>query len=212
MENIKNLILDYGNVLFEIDFKRTQAALGALGIADADEFFSHKSHDTLFNDFETGAITSARFRDGIRKAANNTELTDAAIDAAWNSLLIGIADPRVHDLLFTLRKKYRLFLLSNNNEIHYDWIINYLNKTFDLKNYDNHFEKAYFSHHMGQRKPNVEIFNQVLAENKLEPTETLFIDDSPQHIAGAKKAGMQTLLMDLHPIQFEAFLRKHNIL
>lgn len=212
MENIKNLILDYGNVLFEIDFNRTQAAFRKLGIDDASGFFSHTNHDTLFNDFETGAITSAQFRDGIRKAANNFHLTDEAIDAAWNSLLIGIAAPEVHELLFTLRKKYRLFLLSNNNEIHYNWIIQYLKTTFNIENYDAHFEKAYFSHQMDMRKPNVEIFQKVLVDNSLHPKETLFIDDSPQHIAGAKAAGLHTLLMDAHPRNFEDFLKKHDVL
>ncbi|MFD2145728.1 HAD family hydrolase [Mucilaginibacter antarcticus] len=48
---------------------------------------------------------------------------------------------------------------------------------------------------MGKRKPDAEIFEQVLTENNLDPAETLFIDDSPQHLATAKKLGLQTYLM-----------------
>ncbi|RZK52475.1 MAG: HAD family phosphatase, partial [Pedobacter sp.] len=102
--------------------------------------------------------------------------------------------------------------LSNNNEIHYKWIINYIKKEFGIENYDSFFEKAYFSQIMKLRKPNVNIFEQVIKENNLNPAETLFIDDSPQHIAGAKQAGLHTLLMDVHPEKLEDFLKQHQII
>ncbi len=211
MEKIKNIIFDYGNVIFEINFKRTQAALLQLGITDAEHFFGHKKHNPLFDDFEVGGISPAQFRVGIRAAAHNQDLTDTAIDEAWNSLLIGVSAQN-HDVLLAVKEKYRTFLLSNNNEIHYDWIIGYLQKEFGLTNYDQHFEKAYFSQQMRLRKPNTNIFEQVIKENGLNPTETLFIDDSPQHIEGAKKAGLHTLLMDVHPEKLADFLKQHEIL
>ncbi|MFI5453520.1 HAD family hydrolase [Pedobacter sp. UC225_61] len=211
MEKIKNIIFDYGNVIFEINFKRTQAALLQLGITNVEEFFAHKNHNPLFDDFETAGISPAEFRAGIRAAANNPNLTDEQIDEAWNSLLIGISGNN-HEVLLEVKEKYRTFLLSNNNEIHYDWIINYIKKEFGIENYDQYFEKAYFSQHMRLRKPNVNIFEQVIKENNLNPNETLFIDDSPQHIEGAKKAGLHTLLMDVHPEKLRDFLRQHHIL
>jgi FMN phosphatase YigB (HAD superfamily) len=211
MEKIKNIIFDYGNVIFEINFKHTQAALLQLGITNVEEFFAHKNHNPLFDNFETAGISPAEFRAGIRTAANNPNLTDAQIDEAWNSLLIGVSGNN-HEVLLEVKEKYRTFLLSNNNEIHYDWIINYLKKEFGIDNYDNHFEKAYFSQHMRLRKPNVNIFDQVVKENNLNPSETLFIDDSPQHIEGAKKAGLHTLLMDVHPEKLRDFLHQHHIL
>jgi len=211
MENIKNIIFDYGNVIFEIDFKIAQASFKKLGINNIENFFAHKAHNQLFDDFETGAISPAQFREGIRKAANNPALTNEQIDEAWNSLLIGTIQEN-HDLLLKVKEKYRTFLLSNNNEIHYDWIINYLKTTFELNNYDEYFEKAYFSQHMKLRKPNANIFEQVLKENGLNPAETLFIDDSPQHIEGAKSVGLNTLLMTEKPAQLEGFLKANGIL
>ncbi|KQC00710.1 HAD family phosphatase [Pedobacter sp. Hv1] len=211
MEKVKNIIFDYGNVIFEINFKRTQAALIQLGITDAEHFFAHKNHNPLFDDFEIGGITPAEFRAGIRAAAANSALTDAQIDEAWNSLLIGVSAQN-HDVLLTVKEKYRTFLLSNNNEIHYNWIVNYLQKEFGLDNYNQHFEKAYFSQQMRLRKPNTNIFEQVIKENNLNPAETLFIDDSPQHIEGAKKAGLHALLMDVHPEKLADFLKQHGII
>ncbi|RZL38839.1 MAG: HAD family phosphatase [Pedobacter sp.] len=211
MEKFKNIIFDYGNVIFEINFKRTQNALFQLGIPNPEEFFAHKAHNNLFNNFEMAGISEDEFRAGIRTAANNPDLTDEQIDEAWNSLLIGVSANN-HDVLLAVKEKYRTFLLSNNNEIHYKWIINYIKKEFGIDNYDSFFEKAYFSQIMKLRKPNVNIFEQVIKENNLNPAETLFIDDSPQHIAGAKQAGLNALLMDVHPEKLEDFLKQHGIL
>ena len=211
MQNIKNIIFDYGNVIFDIDFRIAQDSFKKLGITNIENFFAHKAHNQLFDDFETGAVSPAEFRAGIRDAAKKPELTDAEIDEAWNSLLIGTIQEN-HDLLLKVKEKYRTFLLSNNNEIHYDWIINYLKTTFKINNYDDYFEKAYFSQQMKLRKPNTNIFEQVLKENNLNPAETLFIDDSPQHIAGAEKVGLNTLLMTEKPANLETVLKANGIL
>src|SRR6476646_4373746 len=106
LKGIKNIIFDYGNVIFAIDFKRTQKAFEDLGIANVDSFFAHKGHHSIFDKFETGEITAAKFRDGIRDLANNQNLSDQQIDDAWNSLLIGVMDGN-HELLLKLKHKYR---------------------------------------------------------------------------------------------------------
>lgn len=211
MDKIKNIIFDYGNVIFEINFPKAQAAIAKLGINNVEEFFAHKNHNTLFDDFEMAKISADEFRAGIRKAANNPALTNQEIDDAWNSLLIGVSGNN-HDVLLEVKKHYRTFLLSNNNEIHYNWIIDHIKKGYNLANYDDFFEKAYFSQQMKLRKPNIDIFEQVIRENNLDPNETLFIDDSPQHIAGAKKAGLHTLTMNRHPEELCEFLVEHHIL
>jgi len=211
MQKIKNIIFDYGNVIFEIDFRITQNALAQLGIPNIENFFGHKGHDNLFSDLETGAITTTQFREGIRLAAQNPGLSDTQIDAAWNSLLIGVPK-NVHDILLAVKKNYRTFLLSNTNQIHYDYIMDYLKKEHEVDNNDHLFEKAYYSQIMQLRKPNIEIFEQVIKENNLDPAETLFIDDSPQHLAGAEKAGLHTLLMTENPKDLGVFLQRNGII
>ena len=210
MQEVKNLIFDFGNVIFEIDFKKAQQSFTNLGIEDVDGFFAHKAHNSIFDDLETAKISPANFREEIRILVNKPLLTDNQIDTAWNSLLIGSFKEN-HNLLLRMRKKYRTFLLSNSNEIHYNWIMSYLKREFELENYDDYFEKVYFSQQMKLRKPNKEIFEQVLNENNLNPTETLFIDDSPQHIEGAKKLGIQTLLMTEKPSQLASFLKANGL-
>ncbi|HEY1060111.1 MAG TPA: HAD family phosphatase [Daejeonella sp.] len=194
MNKIRNIIFDYGNVIFTIDFNRAQHSFTELGVKNVEHFFSHKGHDSLFDQFEQGLISSSEFRDGIRKVTGIESLSDAEIDQAWNSLLIGVPEPN-HDLLLKVKEKYRTFLLSNNNEIHYNWIMDYLQREHRLDSNAVFFEKDYYSHLMKMRKPNREIFEFVMRENNLNPIETLFIDDSPQHLKTADMLGLNTHLL-----------------
>jgi FMN phosphatase YigB (HAD superfamily) len=194
MDNIKNIIFDYGNVIFSLDFEKSHQAWNALGIDNARGFYSHKVQDPVFTAFESGAISAEDFRQRIREITGKPSLTDVQIDHAWNSLLVGVPKGN-HELLLSLKAKYRTFLLSNINSIHYDYIMKYLRDEFGFEGNDRLFEKVYYSHLVGKRKPDKAIFEQVLNENNLDPAETLFIDDSPQHIASAQKLGIQTYLM-----------------
>jgi FMN phosphatase YigB (HAD superfamily) len=210
MNKIRNIIFDYGNVIFTIDFNRAQHSFTELGVKNVDHFFSHKGHDSLFNQFEQGLISSSEFRDGIRKVTGIQSLSDAEIDKAWNSLLIGVPEPN-HDLLLKVKEKYRTFLLSNNNEIHYNWIIDYLQREHHLDSNAVFFEKDYYSHLMKMRKPNREIFEFLMRENKLNPKETLFIDDSPQHLKTADMLGLNTHLLTQDET-LESYLYESGIL
>ncbi len=194
MQNIKNIIFDYGNVIFSLDFLKSGQAWSALGIDNANGFYGHKVQDPVFTDFERGDISAENFRERIRQITGKPELTDQEIDHAWNSLLVGVPEGN-HELLLSLKPRYRTFLLSNINAIHYDYIMKYLEDKFGFNGNDHLFEKIYYSHLVRKRKPDAAIFEQVLKESNLDPAETLFIDDSPQHIATAQKLGMQTYLM-----------------
>jgi len=194
VQNIKNIIFDYGNVIFHIDFQRAQTAFENLGIENIETFFSHSGHHPIFNQFEIGAISPAEFRQAIRDIAQHPSLTDTDIDTAWNSLLIGVP-PGNHEALLVAKNKYRTFLLSNNNEIHYNWIVDYLKREFNIDSNSIFFEKDYYSHLMGMRKPNRDIFEFVLKEHALDVNETLFIDDSPQHLKTAAELGLHTHLL-----------------
>lgn len=194
MNKIKNIIFDYGNVIFLIDFKRAQHSFTELGIQNVERFFAHTGHDPIFNEFEAGKISAQEFRNGIRRITGIPGLSDEKVDHAWNSLLIGVPEPN-HELLLKAKKKYRTFLLSNNNEIHYNWIMEYLKREHNISSNAGFFEKDYYSHLMKMRKPNQDIFEHVLAENKLDPSETLFIDDSAQHLKTAASLGLHTHLL-----------------
>ena len=210
MQNIKNIIFDYGNVIFNIDFRKVQQAWKELGINNADTFYAHRQQDPVFNLLERGEISTADFRDKIRELSGKPELTDEQIDGAWNKIFLDIPQGN-HELLKQLNGKYRTFLLSNINAIHYDYVHSYLQTEFGMANNDDLFEKTYYSHLVGKRKPDAEIFEQVLQENNLNPAETLFIDDSPQHLETAQKLGMQTYLMTA-PDTIQQFFKTNGLL
>ena len=96
-----------------------------------------------------------------------------------------------------IKDRYNIYLFSNTNEIHYDQFILDFAKAFPGKDFNSHFIKAYYSQTLGLRKPYVESYQQILDEQQLNPAETLFIDDSPQHVEGALKAGLQAVWLDL---------------
>lgn len=210
MQNIKNIIFDYGNVIFNIDFTKVAEAWKQLGINNAAEFYGHRQQDPVFNLLERGEISVADFRDRIRELSGKPDLTDEQIDGAWNKIFLDIPQGN-HELLQQVKAKYRTFLLSNINAIHYDYVHSYLQKEFGMANNDDLFEKIYYSHLVGKRKPDAEIFEQVLRENNLNPAETLFIDDSPQHLESAQKLGMQTYLMTA-PDTIQQFFKTNGLL
>ena len=210
MQNIKNIIFDYGNVIFNIDFVKAQEAWKQLGISNADVFFDHKQQDEIFNKFDRGEVSANEFRNYIRERSGNVNLTDQQIDTAWNSMLLGVEKGN-HELLTKIKNKYRTFLLSNTNAIHYDHIMKYLEINFGFQGNDHLFEKTYYSHLTGMRKPEINIFKMVLKENNLDASQTLFIDDSPQHLIGAEQLGIKTFLLT-KPDTIQQFFIRENLI
>ncbi len=185
---IKNIIFDLGGVLLNIDYTLTEQAFMQLGMRHFAEVYSQAKQSLLFDSFETGKISASEFRKQLRPhLPENT--SNADIDKAWNAMLLDF--PAVHiEWLTKLKTKKRLFLLSNTNEIHEKAFETYLHQTFGENIFSQLFENYYYSHRIGLRKPDAACFRYVLEKNKLQASETLFIDDSLQHIEGAQACGI----------------------
>lgn len=192
--NIKNIIFDLGGVLVNIDYTLTTEAFKQLNPALAnniDAVYSANENKDVFEALETGKITPDAFRETLKQQMP-PHITDTHIDSAWNAMLLNFPPERI-ELLKTLSKKYRIFLLSNTNAIHIAAFYDYMRKTNQLDTFLTVFEKIYYSHEIKMRKPNTEIFEFVLNENNLVSQETLFIDDSKEHTEGAKQTGINTI-------------------
>jgi len=192
----KNIIFDFGGVIINIDYNLTAKAFQQLGLDNFDELFSKAKQSDLFDLYEKGLITSAEFRARLKHILN-VQVDDAQIDKAWNAMLLDLPQERL-DLLQKLKGTHRTFLLSNTNEIHIDTIWDSLRKDMGIADFTNYFEKVYLSYAVHMRKPDAGIFELVLKENNLVPEETLFIDDSPQHIETAQKLGIHTYWLDVN--------------
>ena len=191
---IKNIILDLGGVLLPINYNAPVIEFEKLGIGDFKLLFSQAKQSTLFDDFEMGKIDANDFRNWINEISK-LKLSDSEINNAWNSILLDFPAER-KIVLEKLSKKYKLFLLSNTNEIHISSFEKSIQNKFGYNFFNDVFAKVYYSSRVGMRKPDKAIFDFVLNENKLNPSETVFIDDSIQHVHGANKSGIQAHWLD----------------
>lgn len=190
LSGIQNIIFDFGGVILNIDHLRPIEAFRKLGIPDFENLYSQAIQADLFDRLEKGTISPDAFRTSLKQICP-IPLSDTLLDEAWNAILLDIPLFRIQ-LLEKLKTRYRTFLLSNSNQIHYDVYLETLRSTSGHPDFDALFEKAYFSFNMGMRKPDAEIFKFVLHTHHLIPEETLFIDDSIQHIQGAQQCGLKT--------------------
>jgi glucose-1-phosphatase len=194
LKKVDAIIFDLGGVILNIDYSLTEKAFDALGFNRFGNSYSKISQQSLFDDFETGKISIEEFRPLLKKAGA-FETSDEEIDRAWNSMLLDLPPARL-TLLESLKKEKPLFLLSNTNPIHINAINKYLKATFDKNDLSPWFNKLYLSHQVGMRKPHKEIFQRILDEHNLDAGRTMFIDDSIQHVEGARKAGLQAVHLE----------------
>lgn len=187
MNEIKNLIIDFGGVIINLTRNRCVEAFESFGVPDVRDCILNSKD--LFMQIEQGTITSAQFRDGIRHLTQQ-RLTDQQIDAAWIAMLDDIPGYKL-DLLMKLRGKYNTMLLSNTNEIHWQWAEK---NSFAYQGHQasDFFDKIYLSYELKMLKPNADIFEYVLNDAAIKPEETLFLDDSTPNCRTAESLGIRT--------------------
>lgn len=192
---IKNVIFDLGGVLLNIDYHLTIQAFVDIGMSNFQELFTQAQQSELFDKIEVGEISSDEFLAEI-KALMPSYVSEVEIRTAWNAMLLDLPSERL-DFLLAVKEKYNTALLSNTNSIHLENFYKELKKVHNLKSLDDYFHKVYFSCDLGMRKPKPEIFLRVCELEGFNPSETLFIDDTMQHVEGAKQAGLQALHLDV---------------
>jgi glucose-1-phosphatase len=193
---IKTIVFDLGNVIIDLDIDRTWLSLKHyLG----DNFFEKIKeiypNGDVFIDFEIGIISEKTFFETLR-AASEHPLSIRTLMEAWNAMLLTI-NPERFKMLTRLKEKYTIFLLSNTNETHVNFVDGYLQTVFgfSIKEFDaRYFHRVYYSHLIHLRKPNVNIYDFVINDAKINASETLFIDDNADNIKGVIKAGWQGYL------------------
>ena len=186
-KKIKNIVFDLGGVLVDLDFKAAINGLQQAGFVNVKEQLQSFDREGIFQKFELGEMTAEEFRTAIRENSTVT-LTDEEIDALWNAMLLEIPREKL-ELILDLRGKYMVYLLSNTNSIHWDYVcknaFNY--RGFRVKDY---FEETFLSYEMHLAKPDKAIFEKVLQDANLLPEETLFIDDSEANCKAAEEVGI----------------------
>lgn len=193
MQGIKNIIFDLGGVIINLDNQRTEDAFTALGVKDFRSYFGHGHAISFFSEYEVGRISDQQFIDSIRQLTG-ISVSDQVIIDSWNALLLDFPSERIQ-LLQQLGKTYRLFLFSNTNALHLAALQQIYINTFGGGSLEDHFEKTYYSHLLGMRKPDLASYEYILRENQLNAEETMFVDDAIVNVEGAEHAGLKGLFL-----------------
>ena len=190
LNGIRNIVLDLGGVILELNVDRSIHEINRLGFPALEKLDIVFSKYPFFLEYETGRITSDQFIDALAGQMGDHTPREEIIQA-WNAMIIGF-QPDTIELLKRLSEKFRLFLLSNTNALHEVHYNDLLHRDHGIRNLTGIFEKVYYSHDLNMRKPDHEIFQHVLADSRLDPGETLYIDDTEIHVAAAGELGIHT--------------------
>ena len=186
-KKIKNIVFDLGGVLVDLDFKAAINGLQKAGFANVKEQLQTLHQGGIFQKFELGEMSADEFRTAIRENSTVT-LTDEEIDALWNAMLLEIPREKL-ELILDLRGKYMVYLLSNTNSIHWDYVCK---NAFNYRGFrvNDYFEETFLSYEMHLAKPDKAIYEKVLQDANLLAEETLFIDDSEANCKAAEEVGI----------------------
>jgi HAD superfamily hydrolase (TIGR01509 family) len=188
---IKHVVLDFGGVLYDIDHRATASAFQKLGIPGFDAFYAHGSQLSLMDNLECGKVSEDDFLLALKnQCAEGTTVEE--VRAAWNAVLIGLRE-NILPTLQALQSQFDLVLFSNTNAIHARYFERQILDQVGRK-FSDCFRQVIYSHRLGHRKPSAKAYIQVTQQLGLDPSATLFIDDTEANVIGAMKTGWQTVL------------------
>ncbi|UOQ74890.1 HAD family hydrolase [Hymenobacter cellulosilyticus] len=190
-----NLLFDFGGVIININYQLTVDAMRRLSRASSTIEFNQQSQSELFDRMETGRLTPQEFRAGLRHHYD-LEGTDEQLDEAWNAMLLDVPAERLAFIAELRAQGHQMALLSNTNQIHIEEINRRLQTQYGFAHgIADCLDRVFYSQQVGLRKPGPEIFEHALREMNWKAAETLFIEDSFQHIETAQRLGLPTLFL-----------------
>lgn len=191
MQNIKNVVIDLGGVMIDLDRDRCVGAFEQLGVKGADRMLGLYKQEEPFLSVETGRISSAEFYDGLRKMTGS-DICDAEFENAFDEFLVALPVERLEALRKMREAGLRLYMISNTNAIMYDgWI----KRAFmqEGRRVGDYFDGIVTSFAEGVCKPDTELFRILLDRYGLNPSESILLDDSEANCAAARSLGMHAL-------------------
>ena len=177
---IKALLFDMGNVLIFFDARRSSKAFSeAVGVPE-DKIWQAFFVSDLERSYTRGEISSEEFFQRVSEHFPG-KIDFATFARLWNDIFT--ENQEMVELLKKLKKHYPLYLISNTNDLHFE----YVKSKFGILH---HFTQCFPSHLVGHRKPDQGMFEHVLREVRLRPEETVFIDDVLEFVEAAKRLGI----------------------
>jgi putative hydrolase of the HAD superfamily len=183
---ISTIVFDFGNVVALFSHYKASEQLAAYGNASAATISAYLFGGKLEVDFESGRITGdvliGMARETFHLKCTNEQFTQAFVD-------MFTANAEVCDLLPRLKPRYRLWLLSNTNELHARHFLAKFRQQLAP------FDGIVLSHVVGIRKPDPRVFEHCRQKAGSPPaSECLFIDDLAANVEGARACGWQGIV------------------
>lgn len=198
LSDFDTIIFDFGGVILDINPNLTRAAFAKLYGAE----MASTLEASLMQSYEKGELSTAEFIDAIGKMTGKACPANEIMDA-WCAMLLNYKDARI-EWIKRLRKTHKLLMLSNTNDSHFEYFHSKLQREFGVTFYDL-FDHVYLSHVMHLLKPSHEIFQAVIDEQKLDPSRTLFIEDTEKNAVSAQEVGLKTLVIPRNGNFYEFF-------
>ncbi len=189
MERIKNIVFDFGGVIVNFSREAAVKKFEEIGVANANDLLDAYHQKGAFLQVEDGTINAEEFRIILSELAGK-ELSYEQVKEGWLGFMLDVPQYRLEYLL-ELRKKYKLYILSNTNPYVMSWARSN-DFTIAGRPLDEYFDKIYTSYELKAVKPGKTIFELMIKDADMLPGETLFIDDGPANIKMAKELGMMT--------------------
>jgi glucose-1-phosphatase len=171
------LIFDIGNVLLRFDFQLALQKLARHADTAAEAIL--EQIDAVKDPYEAGRLTRAEFQAKAREILRYSG-SDGDFVSAWEDIFT--ENQPVVDLVRRLHGRLPLYLLSNTNDMHVDFILRRYS-IFQL------FDDAVYSYKVRAAKPEREIYEIAARQFGVRPAETLFIDDLLPNVEGARAFG-----------------------
>ena len=175
--------------MIDLDHHQAVSRFEEIGVKDAKQLLDPYEQKGFFLELENGKIDVDTF---CRKLCEHTgkQLSYDEIKYAWMGFIADVPQYKL-DFLLELRKKYKVYLLSNTNPIVQSWA---RSEAFTPagRPISAYFDKMYTSYEVGVTKPDAAIFDLLLSRYRLQASRTLFIDDSAVNIEAAGHLGMRT--------------------
>lgn len=193
---IKNIVFDFGDVLLDLDiagcYQRIQSLLR---IEMAGDLIFPERYKSIFEAYEMGHFSEGSFMHRLQRSVGHL-VTERQILDAWNSMLIRLPLYRL-EFLREVRKRYKVYLLSNTNTTHLQYVYRVMLPSIKVSDFESvYFDEVYYSHLIKRRKPDYDIYKYVQDHARIDPHETLFIDDNIDNVRGAQAFGWHAVCHD----------------
>ena len=191
MRQIKNVVFDFGGVIIDIDRDRAVKKFVEIGVKDADNLLDKYHQKGIFLEIEDGRIDAESFRLKLSEICGK-ELTYKEVELGWRGFVTAVEQYKLDYLNILRQRKYNVYILSNTNPYIMGWARS-REFTSAGRPLDDYVDKIYASYEVKCVKPDRGIFEYMIKDAALNPSETVFVDDGASNISIGKVFGFVTL-------------------